>query len=96
MRKDPELRDAAENRLARSLVGRDRMPGWRARLLSRHTMRPVRGQTEGHGSDVARRLLPTQLASSPERDPVRGIHDPTGPGRRRFFPVPVQIGRDGR
>jgi hypothetical protein len=38
---------------------------------------------------------PAHLASSPERDLVRGVHDLTGLGRRRFVPIPMEFGRDG-
>jgi len=96
MRREVEMRDAAEYRLARSLVGRDRMPGWRSRFFGRLVVRPVGGSTGGNGSDVPRLRQAAHLASSPERDLVRGVHDLTGFGRRRFLPVPVELGRDGR
>jgi len=95
LRREMHMREAGEHRLARMVAGRDRMPGWRARLFGRLSMRTADGQDEGMVSRVDRFRQPAHHPSSPERDLVRGVHDLTGLGRRRFVPIPVEIGRDG-
>jgi hypothetical protein len=56
-------------------------------------MRAVGGRNEGIASGVDRLRDPPLVASSSERDLVHGVHDLTGLGRRRFVPMPVEIGR---